>query len=77
MMDTIYRTLGWLLTVESVGIIASFLASLGIPPTMAFLIVVFGALIALNKFTSDRYMVQRWRRKLGGWRQWLKSYGRR
>lgn len=68
-MDTIYRTLGWLLTVESVGIVVSFLASLGIPPAVAFLIVVGGAIFALHKFSSDRYMVQRWRRKIRGWRR--------
>lgn len=68
MLDTVYRTLTWLLTIESVSIVAAFLTSLGIPPMVAFLIVIAGALYAIHKFTSDRYMLQRWRRKLRMWR---------
>ena len=66
MLDMFQRILAFFLTMEVVGILATMLAGLGISPMYAGVVVILLLMLIIHKVTSDRYMFQRWRRKLRG-----------
>lgn len=68
MIDIIHWALTWMLTWEVVGFLTAGLVSVGMPAQFAPLFVIIVALLVLYKVTSDRYMLQRWKRKVNNWR---------
>lgn len=64
-MEVFQRVLTWLLSIEIIGLVTTGLAALGVPPMFAGIVAIVGLLVIFHKVTTDRYMLQRWRRKLG------------
>lgn len=69
MLDVIQRVLGWLLTLEIVGLFAGLLARAGLPPIAAPIIAILLLLLLIHMITSDPFAWQRWRWKWRRWRQ--------
>ena len=69
MLDLVQRVLTWILTWEVVGVLSALLIKLGIPPIAAPIVVVLVAMAVIYKIQTDRYALQRWRRRYYQWRR--------